>query len=75
LAAEKSQREIAGELSIPRTSLQKMIKQLEGSPAPKTPAAAFWVPAGCPPVVDTVTLVVNRALRVYFERKKNGAVL
>jgi hypothetical protein len=56
LAAGKSQREIAGELGIPRISLQKMIKQLEGSPAPKTPAAAFWVPAVSPPVVDTGTL-------------------
>jgi hypothetical protein len=142
LAAGKSQREIAGELGIPRTSLQKRIKQLDEqlneAPALKTPAAAPLVPAGSPPVVDTGTLspaeleavrsdfwemigwwrdrrlkqvhasvprdtarqtyhverryielireeaeaeglsimeVVNRALRVYFERRKNGAAL
>src|SRR5256886_9744003 len=56
LAAGKSQREIAGELGIPRTSLQKIIKQLDEVPALKTPAAAFWVPAVSPPVVDTGTL-------------------
>src|SRR5882724_10451975 len=56
LAAGKSQREIAGELGIPRTSLQKMIKQLDASPAPKTPAAAPLVPAVSVPVVDTGTL-------------------
>ena len=56
LATGKSQREIAGELGIPRTSLQKIIKQLEGSPAPKTPASAPSVPAVSPPVVDTGTL-------------------
>jgi hypothetical protein len=56
LAAGKSQREIAGELGIPRTSLQKIMKQLEGSPAPKTPAAVPVVPAAGPPVVDTGTL-------------------
>lgn len=50
LAAGKSQREIAGELGIPHTSLQKIMKQLEGSPAPKTPAAVPVVPAAGPPV-------------------------
>jgi hypothetical protein len=138
LAAGKSQREIAGELGIPRTSLQKMIKQLDEAPAVKAPAAAPVVPAVGPLVVDTgtpspaeleavwsdfwemiewwrdrrlkqvhasrprdttrqtyhverryielireeaeaegvsITEVVNRALRVYFERRKNGAAL
>jgi hypothetical protein len=56
LAAGKSQREIAGELGIPRTSLQKMIKQLDASPAPKPPAAAPVVPVVTPLVVDTGTL-------------------
>jgi hypothetical protein len=56
LAAGKSQREIAGELGIPRTSLQKMIKQLDVSPAPKMPAAALLVPVASPPVVDIGTL-------------------
>jgi hypothetical protein len=56
LAAGKSQWEIAAELGIPRTSLQKMIKQLDASPAPKTAATAPLVPAVSPPVVDTGTL-------------------
>jgi hypothetical protein len=56
LATGKSQREIAGELGIPRTSLQKVIKQLDGSPAAKTPAAAPSVPAVSPLVVDMGTL-------------------
>src|SRR5882724_1862415 len=56
VAAGKSQREVAGELGIPRTSLQKIIKQLDASPALKTPAAAPLVPAVSPPVVDTGTL-------------------
>ena len=56
LAAGKSQREIAGELGIPRTSLQKMIKQLDEAPAVKAPAAAPVVPAVGPLVVDTGTL-------------------
>jgi hypothetical protein len=56
LAAGKSQREIAGELGIPRTSLQKMIKQLNESAALKTPASAPLVPVVSPPVVDTGTL-------------------
>jgi len=56
LAAGKSQREIAGELGIPRTSLQKLIKQLNESAALKTPASAPLVPAVSPPVVDTGTL-------------------
>ena len=56
LAAGKSQREIAGELGIPRASLQKMIKQLDEAPAPKTRVAAPLVPAVSPPVVDTGTL-------------------
>jgi transcriptional regulator with XRE-family HTH domain len=56
LAAGKSQREIAGELGIPRTSLQKILKQLDELPAPKTPAAAPLVPAVSPPVVDAGTL-------------------
>jgi len=56
VAAGKSQREVAGELGIPRTSLQKIIKQLDASPALKTPAAAPLVPAVSPPVVDIGTL-------------------
>jgi hypothetical protein len=56
LAAGKSQREIAGELGIPRTSLQKIIKHLDGSPTPKTPAVAPLVPAVSVPGVDTGTL-------------------
>jgi hypothetical protein len=56
VAAGKSQREIAGELGIPRTSLQKMIKQLNESAALKTPASAPLVPAVSPSVVDTGTL-------------------
>jgi hypothetical protein len=56
LAAGKSQREMAGELGIPRTSLQKMIKHLDEAPVPKTPAAAPLVPTESVPVVDTGTL-------------------
>jgi hypothetical protein len=53
LAQGKSQREIAQALKIPRTSLQRLIKTLDGSSSldPLSPA-----PALSPPVVDTGTL-------------------
>jgi hypothetical protein len=53
LAEGKSQREIAQVLKIPRSSLQRLIKNLDGSPSlsPLSPA-----PAISPPVVDTSTL-------------------
>ena len=53
LAQGKSQREIAHALKIPRTSLQRLIKTLDGSSSltPLSPA-----PAINPPVVDTSTL-------------------
>jgi hypothetical protein len=53
LAQGKSQREIAQTLKIPRTSLQRLIKTLDGSSSldPLSPA-----PAMSPPVVDTRTL-------------------
>jgi hypothetical protein len=51
LAAGTSQRAIAGELGIPRTSLQKMIKQFDETPAP-----APLVLAVGPPGVDMGTL-------------------
>jgi transcriptional regulator with XRE-family HTH domain len=53
LAQGKSQREIAQTLKISRTSLQRIIKNLDGSSSlpPLSPA-----PAISPPVVDTSTL-------------------
>jgi hypothetical protein len=53
LAQGKSQREIAQTLKIPRTSLQRLIKTLDGlsSLDPLSP-----VPTISPPVVDTSTL-------------------
>ena len=53
LAQGKSQREIAQALKIPRTSLQRLIKHLDGSSSlqPLSPT-----PAISPPVVDTGTL-------------------
>jgi hypothetical protein len=53
LAQGKSQREIAQALKIPRSSLQRVIKNLDGSSSltPLSPA-----PAISPPVVDTGTL-------------------
>ncbi len=53
LAQGKSQREIAQALKIPRSSLQRVIKNLDGSSSvsPLSP-----VPAVSPPMVDTSTL-------------------
>lgn len=53
LAQGKSQREIAQALKIPRSSLQRVIKNLDGSSSlnPLSPA-----PVISPPVVDTSTL-------------------
>jgi Homeodomain-like domain len=53
LAQGKSQREIAQALKVPRTSLQRIIKNLDGSspPHPLSP-----VPAISPPGLDTGTL-------------------
>jgi transcriptional regulator with XRE-family HTH domain len=53
LAQGKSQREIAQALNIPRTSLQRLIKTLNGSSSPQPLSPA---PAISPPVVDTSTL-------------------
>jgi hypothetical protein len=53
LAQGKSQREIAQALNIPRTSLQRLIKTLDGSSSPQPLSPA---PAISPPVVDTGTL-------------------
>jgi hypothetical protein len=53
LAQGKSQREIAQALKIPRTSLQRIIKDLNGSSSLNSLPPA---PAISPPVVDTSTL-------------------
>src|SRR5215216_7230265 len=53
LAQGKSQREIAQTLKIPRTSLQRLIKTLDGSSSLHSLSPA---PAISPPVVDTSTL-------------------
>jgi hypothetical protein len=53
LAQGKSQREIAQALKIPRTSLQRLIKTLDGSSSLHPLSLA---PALSPPVVDTGTL-------------------
>jgi hypothetical protein len=64
LAEGKSQREISQALKIPRTSLQRIIKNLDtpsppsphAAPATKTPASMPSVPLVSTPVVDTGTL-------------------
>jgi hypothetical protein len=65
LAEGKSQREMAQALKIPRTSLQRIIKNLDpppppspdGSPTTKTPASTSSpIPLASTPVVDAGTL-------------------
>jgi hypothetical protein len=52
LAQGKTQREIAQLMKVPRTSLQRAIKQLDGESSPPVPAEALAVPVVSPPVVD-----------------------
>jgi hypothetical protein len=64
LAEGKSQREIAQAFKIPRTSLQRIIKNLDtpsppspdASPTTKTPAATSSIPFVSTPMIDTGTL-------------------
>lgn len=57
LAEGKSQRHMAEELGIPRTTLQRMIKSLDASaPASKAPVPVPAMPFAGSPVVDTGTL-------------------